>query len=325
MDTELLQVDPPQLTFVCKYSFHSSIPSLIISIPHFLSPSHSQNRVPAWFISPTTILLTMLPLRFASRTLFTPNLSSKFKTHVSSFIIQVKTTSPKKYCVRPTVGIVKPHGTCDFTVTMQAQRTAPADLHCKDKFLVQCAVVPKGTTEDDISSDLVGQFLKDNGRHVEEKKLRVVLTSPTSSPENGDLKQDPPNQISPPLTVEKSLEAVQDMEEDGADKDAVPRRVEKVGDMKRVNDVAKLSLAKDSEELKSRLSIMDAKLREAEGTIMKLNEERRKNTREKDLLKQELEMLKKTIKMKRSQEGFPLLFVCVVSLVSMAVGYYIHP
>lgn len=37
------------------------------------------------------------------------------------------------------------------------------------------------------------------------------------------------------------------------------------------------------------------------------------------------EMLKKKIKMKRAQEGFPLLFVCVVSIVSMAVGYYIHP
>lgn len=38
---------------------------------------------------------------------------------------------------------------------MQAQRTAPPDFNCKDKFLVQSAVVPAGTTEDDISSDLV--------------------------------------------------------------------------------------------------------------------------------------------------------------------------
>jgi len=55
------------------------------------------------------------------------------------------------------------------------------------------------------------------------------------------------------------------MEEDGADNGTFPstRSVEKVGDMKHVNDVVKLSLAtKDSEELKSRLSIMDAKLRE---------------------------------------------------------------
>ncbi|KAL9667994.1 hypothetical protein QQ045_002365 [Rhodiola kirilowii] len=27
----------------------------------------------------------------------------------------VKTTSPKKYCVRPNIGIIKPISTCDFT------------------------------------------------------------------------------------------------------------------------------------------------------------------------------------------------------------------
>ncbi|ESW19853.1 hypothetical protein PHAVU_006G160900 [Phaseolus vulgaris] len=247
----------------------------------------------------------------------------RLTNHDSHYVaFKVKTTSPKKYCVRPTVGIVQPHGTADFTVTMQAQRTAPPDFNCKDKFLVQSAVVPAGTTEDDISSDL---FVKDSGRLVEEKKLRVVLVTPSSSPENGDLSQDPPIQMPSPLTVEKSLEVTQGLEEDGTDRGTVPRLVEKEGDMKQVNDIEKLSFHKDFKELQSRLSIMDAKLREAEGTIVKLNEEKCRNTREKNLLKQELEMMKKKIKIKRAQEGFPFLFVCVVSLVSMAVGYYIHP
>ncbi|XP_027931250.1 vesicle-associated protein 2-2-like isoform X2 [Vigna unguiculata] len=246
----------------------------------------------------------------------------RLANHASHHVaFKVKTTSPKKYCVRPTVGIVQPHGTCDFTVTMQAQRTAPPDFNCKDKFLVQSAVVPAGTTEDDISSDL---FVKDSGRLVEEKKLRVVLIGPSSSPENGDFSQDPPIQMPSPITVEKSLEMAQGLEEDGTDKGTVvPRPVEKEGDMKQVNGNEKLSFPKDFKELESRLSIMDAKLREAEGTIAKLNEEKRRNTREKNLLKQEL-MMKKKMKIKRAQEGFPFLFVCVVSLVSMAVGYYIH-
>ncbi|KAK7332220.1 hypothetical protein VNO80_28969 [Phaseolus coccineus] len=247
----------------------------------------------------------------------------RLTNHDSHYVaFKVKTTSPKKYCVRPTVGIVQPHGTSDFTVTMQAQRTAPPDFNCKDKFLVQSAVVPAGTTEDDISSDL---FVKDSGRLVEEKKLRVVLVTPSSSPENGDLSQDPPIQMPSPLTVEKSLEVTQGLEEDGTDRGTVPRPVEKVGDMKQVNDIENLSFHKDFKELQSRLSIMDAKFREAEGTIVKLNEEKCRNTREKNLLKQELEMMKKKIKIKRAQEGFPFLFVCVVSLVSLAVGYYIHP
>ncbi|XP_020221517.1 vesicle-associated protein 1-2 isoform X3 [Cajanus cajan] len=227
---------------------------------------------------------------------FEPNKQSSCLLHLSNnashhVAFKVKTTSPKKYCVRPTLGIVNPHGTCHFTVTMQAQRTAPPDFNCKDKFLLQTAVVPSGTTQDQISSHM---FLKDNGSRVQETKLRVLLISPPSSPVNAHF-----NQMPPPLTVEKRLEAAAEDMEDEADKDNVPRCVEKVGDMNGVNDVVKLTLAKDSEGLNSRLSAVDAKLRE--------------------------EMLKKKIKMRRAQGGFPFLFVCVVSLVSMAVGYYIHP
>lgn len=35
------------------------------------------------------------------------------KYHVG--IKQVKTTSPKKYCVRPNTGTIKPRASCDFT------------------------------------------------------------------------------------------------------------------------------------------------------------------------------------------------------------------
>lgn len=40
-------------------------------------------------------------------------------------------------------------------VTMQAQRVAPPDLQCKDKFLIQGIVVPFGTSDEDITSDMV--------------------------------------------------------------------------------------------------------------------------------------------------------------------------
>ncbi|OMO58011.1 Major sperm protein [Corchorus capsularis] len=92
---------------------------------------------------------------------------------------KVKTTSPKKYCVRPNVGVIMPKSICDFTVTMQAQREAPPDMICKDKFLIQSTVVHAGTTDEDISS---ATFVKDNGRYVEENKLKVVLVSPPPSP-----------------------------------------------------------------------------------------------------------------------------------------------
>lgn len=42
-----------------------------------------------------------------------------------------------------------------YEVTMQAQREPPPDMICKDKFLVQGATVPEGTTEEDITSEMV--------------------------------------------------------------------------------------------------------------------------------------------------------------------------
>ncbi|XVE62605.1 hypothetical protein DITRI_Ditri06bG0131600 [Diplodiscus trichospermus] len=92
---------------------------------------------------------------------------------------KVKTTSPKKYCVRPNVGVLMPNSVCDFTVTMQAQREAPPDMICKDKFLIQSTVVPVGTSDEDVTSDT---FVKGGGRYIEENKLKVALLSPPHSP-----------------------------------------------------------------------------------------------------------------------------------------------
>ncbi|XLT00726.1 hypothetical protein HN51_050077 [Arachis hypogaea] len=107
---------------------------------------------------PATELLQIQPpeLRF----LFELKKQSSCQVHIVNKSDQyvdfkVKTTSPKKYCVRPNLGIIKPKDTCDFTVTMQAQRTEPLDMQCKDKFLIQSTLVPFGTTEDDITSDMV--------------------------------------------------------------------------------------------------------------------------------------------------------------------------
>ena len=100
-----------------------------------------------------------------------------------------------------------------YAVTMLAQRTAPPDMQCKDKFLVQGTVIPAGTSEEDITPDLVRiivvscftglvlrfccakQFAKGSGKHIEEKKLKVFLVSATPPPVllpiNGELKLDP--------------------------------------------------------------------------------------------------------------------------------------
>ncbi|KAG6498888.1 vesicle-associated protein 1-3-like [Zingiber officinale] len=92
---------------------------------------------------------------------------------------KVKTTNPKKYCVRPNTGIVLPRATCDVTVTMQAQKEAPPDMQCKDKFLLQSVITEHGAETKDVTPEM---FNKEPGKVVDEFKLPVlyVLSSPPS-------------------------------------------------------------------------------------------------------------------------------------------------
>ncbi|KAJ7952494.1 Vesicle-associated 1-1-like protein [Quillaja saponaria] len=92
---------------------------------------------------------------------------------------KVKTTNPKKYCVRPNTGIVLPRSTCDVIVTMQAQKEAPPDMQCKDKFLLQSVKTNDGATPKDITAEM---FNKEAGHVVEDCKLRVVYVSPPQPP-----------------------------------------------------------------------------------------------------------------------------------------------
>ncbi|PSS35964.1 Vesicle-associated protein 1-2, N-terminally processed like [Actinidia chinensis var. chinensis] len=103
-------------------------------------------------------------------------LSNKTDKYVA---FKVKTTNPKKYCVRPNTGVVLPFSTCDVIVTMQAQKEAPPDMQCKDKFLLQSAVAHPGATTKDITPEM---FNKESGNQVEECKLRVAYVPPPQPP-----------------------------------------------------------------------------------------------------------------------------------------------
>ena len=117
---------------------------------------------------------------------------------------KVKTTSPKKYCVRPSSGIVDPGATKDvqarlpgqqlwvsakvdaldravksslLQVIMQAQREYPPSLaDCKDKFLVQTCTVSSDVKE--ASPDIFETGIGD----IKHTKLRVVLLGPQKPP-----------------------------------------------------------------------------------------------------------------------------------------------
>ncbi len=91
---------------------------------------------------------------------------------------KVKTTSPKKYCVRPSSGFVEPSSSRDVQVIMQAQKEFTGQGECKDKFLVQYVFAAPDVTEAHAGE------LFENGRasNVKQAKLRVVLQGPAKPP-----------------------------------------------------------------------------------------------------------------------------------------------
>uniref|UniRef100_A0A804PKD6 MSP domain-containing protein n=2 Tax=Zea mays TaxID=4577 RepID=A0A804PKD6_MAIZE len=102
---------------------------------------------------------------------------------------KVKTTSPRKYFVRPNASIVQPWDSCTITITLQAQKDYPPDMQCKDKFLIQSTKVAASTDMDEIPPDTphaaihgyitCAQFNKEADKVIEEMKLKVVYTLPS--------------------------------------------------------------------------------------------------------------------------------------------------
>ncbi|KAL9233264.1 hypothetical protein vseg_008285 [Gypsophila vaccaria] len=274
---------------------------------------------------------------------------------------KVKTTSPKKYCVRPNVGVVLPKATCEFVVIMQSPKEVPADLTCKDKFLIQNTIVPDGTLEENITSDT---FSRDNNRYIEERKLRVILSTPPPrssvlSAVNGTLEQADGHVESKTVTNEE-LKPVKDSEEvpifnvkfepmnnvsfernetvdSNTMKDVEPKFVKdikpttrKAVEVQAIESRVPVGedeqrLLKEIEEMKVKLNELESKLNKTEVTTLKLTEERRLAIQERESLQHEMTTLRKRKVQRKVQDGFPLLFVCMVAIISLVVGYGFHP
>ncbi|KAK6918563.1 Major sperm protein (MSP) domain [Dillenia turbinata] len=216
---------------------------------------------------------------------------------------KVKTTNPKKYCVRPNTGVVLPGATCNVTVTMQAQKETPPDMQCKDKFLLQSVIAPNGATSKDITQDM---FNKEEGKVVEEFKLRVVYipaNPPSLVPEGSQEGYSPKapslengNQISSMFSavhvvfyVTKSLEETKD----------------------------NLFQATRSPEAPKE------KFSEGWTMISKLIEEKSAALQQNQRLHQQLDLLTKEVSRSRAG-GFPPKFVVLVALLGVLIGYLIR-
>ncbi|KAK7256550.1 hypothetical protein RIF29_30003 [Crotalaria pallida] len=199
---------------------------------------------------------------------------------------KVKTTNPKKYCVRPNTGVVLPRSTCDVIVTMQAQKEAPPDLQCKDKFLLQSVVASPGTTTKDITPEM---FNREAGHNVEECKLRVVYVAPPR----------------PPSPVRE-----------GSDEESSPRvSVSETG-----HSDASEFIAAASRAFNERVEPHDT-TPETRALLSKATEERNSAIDQKKRLQNELELLRREVS--RNRGGMPTMYVIVVALIGFILGYFL--
>ncbi|XXG43094.1 hypothetical protein AAC387_Pa01g3207 [Persea americana] len=205
-------------------------------------------------------------------------LSNKTDNYVA---FKVKTTNPKKYCVRPNTGVIVPRSTCDVNVTMQAQREVPPDMQCKDKFLLQCVIANPRTIAKDITPEM---FNKESGNLVEECKLRVFYVSPPQ----------------PPSPVPEE-----------AEEGSSPRAF--LSDNGNLNalDFTHVSRALDEPQDKSA---------EVNSQILRLTEEKNSAIRQNNKLHQELELLRREVSTRRGG-GFSFLFMVLVAFLGILMGY----
>jgi len=84
---------------------------------------------------------------------------------------KIKTTAPKRYCVKPNSGFLDPHGTANIQVMLQPQATGQQDDRNKHKFMVQWVGVPNNYS-DDVDNFWKQDLTKFN---VHDSKLKCVF------------------------------------------------------------------------------------------------------------------------------------------------------
>lgn len=86
-------------------------------------------------------------------------------------LFKIKTTAPKKYCVRPNSGILEPKNSLEIAICLQPFIFDPAEKN-KHKFMVQTVFAPEGDVNlDALWKEISPEMLMDS-------KLKCVFELP---------------------------------------------------------------------------------------------------------------------------------------------------
>ncbi|KAI8381549.1 PapD-like protein [Radiomyces spectabilis] len=136
-------------------------------------------------LEPSTQLTFHRPLTISSKEILTvKNPGSEPVT------FKVKTTAPRQYSVRPNAGRIEPKSEVEVQVILQPFKEEPeADFKCKDKFLVQTAVI-EPQFEDLPVGEMWSRVEAQNKEGIHQHKIKCVFL-PASTQEQQETKEPP--------------------------------------------------------------------------------------------------------------------------------------
>ncbi|KAL2920460.1 Vesicle-associated protein 1-3 [Bienertia sinuspersici] len=229
-------------------------------------------------------------------------------------VFKVKTTHPKKYCVRPNVGLISPGSTCVVKVSMQAQKDFPVAVP-KDKFLVQSMIAPVGLNAEDITSEM---FKKDKGNDVEELKLRVVFVTADPPSPIAEVSEEDCSPEAPEVDNPDQRNYIMDLFDVATTSTSeFPDQLFKVSSS---NKMDKEQIFEDSESTFE----PEGQASKDWDRVSKLIEERSFLLLENQELQYELKMVRRLMNRRISCGNQAISFVLLVCFLGFVIGYVIH-
>lgn len=141
---------------------------------------------------------------------------------------KVKTTAPRRYCVRPNSGLVEPHGSVSVAVMLQPFDYDPHEKN-KHKFMVQSLFAAEG----DVNLDAL--FKEADQSQLMDSKLRCVFELPmdTQAPQNNiDASPAPQPQMEVPKPSPKANNIEAELKKAG---DEIKRLREEISSLRQDN------------------------------------------------------------------------------------------
>jgi len=126
------------------------------------------------------VLIIEPPIELTFTGPFTQAVSSYMKLKNPSdrkVCFKIKTTAPKRYCVKPNSGVVDPNTEVAIVVSLQPFEYDPAEKN-KHKFMVQSMFAPDG----EINQDTLWREIDQND--LMDSKLRCVFAMPAGQEQN---------------------------------------------------------------------------------------------------------------------------------------------